>query len=134
MQSIFSFNLDNGYINWRQKLTSTNTPIIDGNHVFTISDNGYFINIDRKSGEIIWSVNILKVLKKKKQNTLVTGFILGSGKIFATTSNGFLIVCSAESGKINYFDKVASSIRSSPVITDEKLFILTENSRILGFN
>ena len=56
---------------------------------FLISDNGYYVNLDRNSGKIIWSTNILKILKKKKQMTQITGFIMGSGKIYATTLNGY---------------------------------------------
>ena len=132
--SIFSFNLSNGFLNWKEDIGSKNTPIIDGNNVFLISDNGYFVNIDRNLGKIIWSTNILKILKKRKQMTQITGFIMGSGKIYATTLNGYLIVCSAVSGNIEYFKKIGDQIIAAPIINDGSLYVLTENSRILGFN
>ena len=83
---------------------------------------------------MISSKNILKILKKRKQNTKITGFIMGSGKIYSVTSNGYLIVSSATSGKVENFIKVGDPITSVPIINDGKLFIYTENSRILGFN
>jgi len=131
---IFSINLSNGYLNWQIDIGTKNTPIIDGNNIFLISDNGYYVNLDRNSGKIILSTNILKILKKKKQMTQITGFIMGSGKIYATTLNGYLIVCSAVSGNIEYFKKIGDQITSAPIINDGSLYILTENSRILGFN
>ena len=131
---IFSINLSNGYLNWQIDIGTKNTPIIDGNNIFLISDNGYYVNLDRNSGKIIWSTNILKILKKKKQMTQITGFIMGSGKIYATTLNGYLIVCSAVSGNIEYFKKIGKQITAAPIINDGSLYILTENSRILGFN
>ena len=132
--SIFSINLERGYINWRHNINVKNTPIIDGNNVSLVSNNGYFINIDRKSGEIIWSINILKILKKKKRNTKVTSFIMGSGKIYVTTHNGYIIVCSASSGKVESFKKIGERVVTSPVIANGSLYLLTEKSRILGFN
>ena len=132
--SIFSINLTNGYINWKKEIASTNTPIIDGNSIFIVSDNGYFVNIDKNSGKFIWSTNILKILKEKKQTTQITGFVLGSGKIYAATLNGYLIVSSASLGKIEYFRKIGDPITSSPIISNGSLYILTDNSRILGFN
>ena len=132
--TIFSIDLKSGYLNWKQDIGSKNNPIIDGNNVFLISDNGYFINLDKKSGKIIWSINILKVLKKKKQITQTTGFIMGSGKVYVTTLNGFVIVCSATLGKVEYFKKIGDAIISSPIINNDSLYILTEKSRILGFN
>jgi len=131
---IFSVNLSDGYLNWQMDIGSKNTPIIDGNNIFLISDNGYYVNLDRNSGKIIWSTNILKILKKKKQMTQITGFIMGSGKIYATTLNGYLIVCSAVSGNIEYFKKIGDQIIAAPIINDGSLYVLTENSRILGFN
>ena len=132
--SIFSFDLYSGYLNWEVDINSKNTPIIDGNNIFLVSDNGYFVNLDRNSGKIILSTNILKILKKKKQMTQITGFIMGSGKIYATTLNGYLIVCSAVSGKVEYFKKIGDQITAAPIINDGSLYILTANSRILGFN
>jgi len=66
--------------------------------------------------------------------TQITGFIMGSGKIYATTLNGYLIVCSAVSGNSEYFKKIGDPITTAPIINDGSLYILTENSRILGFN
>ena len=133
MSSIFSFNLTNGYLNWVKKIGSENTPIIDGKNIFLVSDNGFFINIDRNTGKIIWSTNILKILKQKKQKTQITGFIMGSGKIYAVSLNGYLIVCSAASGRVEYFKKISDKITTAPVISNGSLYILTGNSRILGF-
>ena len=132
--SIFSFNLHNGFLNWKEDIGSKNTPIVDGNNIFLITEHGYFVNIDRNSGKIIWSTNILKILKKRKQMTQITGFIMGSGKIYATTLNGYLIVCSAVSGNIEYFKKIGDQIIAAPIINDGSLYVLTENSKILGFN
>ena len=132
--STLSININNGYPNWEREITSTNSPIVDGNNIFLVSDNGYFINLDRYTGKTVRSVNLLKILKRKKQKTLITGFILGSGKIYATTLNGYLIVCSAISGKIEYFKKIGDTITSSPIASNGSLYILTEKSRILGFN
>ena len=132
--STYSYNLSNGSLQWVKDINSSNTPVIDGNNIFLISSNGYLINLDRGSGKIISSTYILKVLKKKKRITRVTGFIMGSGKIYATTLNGYLIVCSAASGNIEYFKKIAGTITAAPIISNGALYILTEKSKILGFN
>ena len=133
-RSIFSYSLNNGYRNWKKNIGSKNTPIVDGDNVFLVTDNGYFVNLDRLTGKIIWSTNILKILKKKKQITQITGFVMGSGKIYAVSQNGYIIVCSAVSGNVEYFRKVGDPIVIAPIISNESLYILTENSRILGFN
>ncbi len=132
--STFSFNLSNGYLNWENDIGSKNKPIVDNKNVYIVTNNGYFINLERSSGKIIWSINILKDLKRKHQFTEVSGFILGSGKIYAVTSNGYLVICSAASGEVESFKRIGSSIFASPIISNELLFILTSNYKILGYN
>ena len=89
--------------------------------------------MDRKTGEIISSTNILKILKSRKQNTKITGFIMGSEKVYALTRNGYLIISSATTGKAESFKKIGDPVTSAPIINNGKLYILTENSRILVF-
>ena len=66
--------------------------------------------------------------------TEITGFVMGSGKIYAVSLNGYLIVCSAVSGEVEYFKKIGDQITAAPIISDGSLYILTGKSRILGFN
>ena len=132
--SIFSYNLNTGYTNWKQEVSSIGAPIIDGKNIFILTDNGYFVIIDKDTGIIISSTYILKILKKKKQETKITGFIMGSGKIYSVTSNGYLIVSSPVSGKVEYFKKIGDPVTSAPIINNGKLYILTKNSRIYGFD
>ena len=130
----FSYNLENGNRNWEKNLGTTGSPILDGPNIFFITDNGYFVIMERSSGEIISSTNILKVLKKKRRNTSITGYILGSEKIYAVTLNGYLIVSSAISGKVEYYKNIGDRITVAPIISNGKLYILSESSRIIGFN
>ena len=90
--------------------------------------------LNKNTGEIISSTNILKILKKKKRDTKISGFILGSEKIYSTTLNGYIIVSSAVTGEVQLSKKIGDSISSSPIIHDGKLYILTEKSKIIGFN
>jgi len=132
--ALFSCDLNSGIVNWKIDVSSVAAPIIDGNNIFLVTENGYFVIINLDTGEIVSSTNILKVLKKKNQSTKISGFIMGSGKIYSVTSNGYLIISTATSGTVENFINVRDPITSVPVINNGKLFIYTENSRILGFN
>jgi len=133
-EKIFSYALSNGYLNWKQNISSASTPIVDGSNVFFVTKNGYFVILNYFTGELISSNYIFKLLKKRKQNTKVTGFIMGSNKMYSVTLNGYLIISSAVTGKVESFKKIGKTITSSPIINGGKLFIYTENSKILGFN
>jgi outer membrane protein assembly factor BamB len=133
-KSLFSFNLSNGFLNWKKNIDSISTPIVDGNHIFVVTNNGFFINLDKITGEVIWSTNILKILKNNKRLTKISGFILGSGKVYTLTHNGYLIVSSATSGKTEYFKKIGGEISVPPIVSNGSLYILTNKSKIFGFN
>ena len=130
--SIFSYHSKDGTMNWEQKLSSIGAPIIDGKNIFFVTENGYFVIMTKDTGKIISSNNILKILKRKKQATKITGFIMGSGKIYSVTLNGYLIVSSAISGKAEFFRNIGDPIVADPIINNGKLYILTKNSRIFG--
>ena len=130
--SFFSYNINNGATKWKNEISFSGPAIIDKQYVFVVSNNGYFVILNKYTGEIVSSFNILKILKKKKQNTQVTSFIMGSGKIYSMTSNGFLIVSSIQSGKAEYFKKIGEKNISSLIINNGTLYILTENSKIIG--
>ena len=125
--------MSSGYFNWENKVGSTNTPIVDGNNLFIVSNNGYFVNLNKQSGEVIWSTDILKILAEKKRDTYISGFVLGSSKIYALSANGYLIICSATTGKAETFKKIGEEITTAPIISNGTLYILTEKPSIVAF-
>ena len=131
---IFSFNLNSGSSNWENDVNSVGAPIVDGENIFIVTENGFLVILNKKNGNIISSSNILSILKKKNKNTKITGFVMGSGKVYSSTLNGYLIVSSASSGKVEKFKKIGDTITSNPIISDGKLFIYTQNFKIFGFN
>ena len=130
----FLLKTENGETLWKKEVSSVATPIISGKNIFMVSDNGYFVIIEKDSGEIISSTNILKILKRKKQKTKITGFIMGSNKIYSITSNGFLISSSAITGKPEFYKKIGGPNISPLAISNGKLYILTDKSKILVLN
>ena len=130
----FSLDLNYGYPNWINEVKSSINPIISGDNVFILTDNGYLTNIDRNSGKLLWSNDILKLIKRKKFKIKMSGFILGNNKIYSTTTNGYLIISSSSNGKVEKIHKVAKSIYISPIISNEKMFILTGNSKIIALD
>jgi len=133
-ETFFSYDLNLGKVVWENKVSSSSVPIIDGKNIFIVTENGYYVILNKDTGEIISSTNILKILKKKKRNTKISGFILGSKKIYSVTMNGYMIVSSAISGKVEASRKIADSISSSPIIHDGKIYVLTDKSKVIGFN
>ena len=118
----------------KKNYSTTLTPISVSDSLFLVTDNGYLLNINKSDGDVNWSINILKHLKRKKRDTLISGFILGSGKIYATTVNGYLIVMSVKTGEVVKAFKVADSILTRPIIANGALYIQSSEPKIIGLN
>ena len=59
---------------------------------------------------------------------------MGSSKIYSVTLNGFLISTSAVSGKVELFKKIGGPNISPLAISNGKLYIITDKSKILVLN
>jgi outer membrane protein assembly factor BamB len=66
----YSIDLKNGIINWKNEISSNITPVITGNLIFTVSEDGYLLAIEKNKGNIIRVTDLLKNYKLKKEKIL----------------------------------------------------------------
>lgn len=129
---LFSLNKDSGMLNWLLNINSNLRPILIDNFLFTISREGYLIVIDSIEGKIIRSNYILNKFKTKQRKKLfIQGFLIASNKAYITTNLGYLIICSASTGKVEKIFKVGNSQLSEPIISNNNLYILTNKSLVI---
>ena len=129
---LYSINLDRGILNWEQNINSVLRPIIIDNILFTVSDEGYLLAIDIFKGNIIRSSYILHKFKRKQLNNLVfQGFLIASNKVIVTTNLGYIILCSLENGKVEKILKISNTELSEPLISDNKLHVMTKSSVVV---
>ena len=129
---LYSLNLDSGILNWILNINSNLRPILIDNFLFTISQEGYLIVIDSIEGKIIRSNYILNRFKAKQRKKLfMQGFLIASNKVYITTNLGYLIICSARTGKVEKVTKVTNSQLSEPRISNNNLYILTNKSVVI---
>ena len=100
--------------------------------MFTISTDGYLVAIDALKGNIIRSNYILDKFKRKQLDKLsLQGFLVASNKIIITTNLGYIILCSLNTGKVDKILKISNSELSEPLISNNKLHVVTKNSVIV---
>ena len=126
-------NILNGSFLWRTNIKSNLRPIISKQSIYVLSSNGYLINLHKSKGNVNWSVNLLSKIKKVSEKDTLNNFILASSKIYVSTKEGYLLVCSAHNGKVEKVLKITKSINNF-IISKNHLYILTNKSKLIGLN
>ena len=131
MNEFFSLDASTGILNWKQVVNSSLRPSIVNDFIFTVSEEGFLIVIDSKSGKIIRSTDLFDKFKiKKRKKIKPTGFVLGSKKLYLSTSTGRLLIVDIETGKTQSIIKIDSEKISRPIILKQSLFVVKNNSVI----
>ena len=130
----YSIDIKTGTLIWKQKISSSVRPSVVDNFVFTVTENGFLIVLEAKTGEIIRITNIFSLIKKKEKSKVKpVGFVIGKKNIYLTTNNGRLIVIDILTGKSNLILKIDNKKISRPFILNKNLFIIKDNA-IIKFN
>jgi len=130
----YSIDLKTGTTNWINEVNSNVKPILVGNLIFTISNEGYLYLIDKNKGNIVRITDLFMNYKdKKRKNIYPIGFVIGDKNIFLTNSDGKMIIAGIEDGKIIKIEKVSSGFVSEPFIFNNNLYVV-RNGSIVQYN
>ena len=122
----FAIDGSNGIIKWEQAINSYLTPTIIENLILTISEEGYFIILDKENGNIIRSTNILKNNDNNKINP--TGFIVAKDNLYVSMDNGRILKVNIEDGITKQIIKIDGDKILRPYILNKKMYILKSNA------
>ena len=130
----YSIDIKTGVANWINEVNSSVTPILIGNLIFTVSNEGYLFVIEKNNGNIIRITDLYKSYKEKKRADIKPiGFVIGNRNLYLTNSDGQMLVIDLVTGKSIYNIKVAKSFVSEPFISNENLFVIRKGS-IIQYN
>ena len=130
----YSIDVKTGVTNWINDINSNLTPIIIGNLLFTVSNNGYLYVIEKDKGNIIRITDLYINYKiKKRKNINPVGFAIGNSKLFLTNTDGNMIFVDLRLGNITGIEKVTGNLTSKPFIFNKNLFII-KNGSIVQYN
>ena len=129
----FAVSLDTGSVKWRKKINSSIRPTITKDLIITIADNGFLIILDKKNGKLVRSTNIKTKIKKKKWDDLVNnGFLVGKNKIYLST-NGKLNIIDLSDGLSKKIVDLDKKFIARPYIHEKSMYILSSN-QIIKYN
>ena len=129
-----SIDVKTGTINWINEINSNITPIITGNLIFTVSNEGYLIVIEKNNGNIIRVTDLFNNYKlKKRKNIKPVGFVIGNTNLYLTNTDGKMIVVDLSLGDVKKIEKISGDFISRPFIFNQNLFVI-RNGSIIQYN
>ena len=130
----YSVDVKTGVVNWINNLNSNITPIITGNLIFSVSNDGYLYVIEKNKGNILRITDLFNNYKTKKRKDIKpVGFVIGNTNLYLTNSDGKIIIADLSEGKVLNIEKVSGDIVSEPFIFNNNLYVV-RNGSIVQYN
>ncbi len=130
----YSVDVKTGTTNWINKINSNLTPIISGNFLFTVSNQGYLYLVEKNEGNILRITDLYKDYKiKNRKDIKPIGFAIGDTRLYLTNTDGKMIIVELDFGKVISIEKVARNFTSRPFIYNQNLFVI-RNGSIVQYN
>ncbi len=112
---------------WSREITGSQTPWVAGDGLFVVDATGKLIALGRKDGKIRW-------LTPLPGDGRWSGPVLAGGKLWLASSKGMLVSVDAVSGSIASESDLGSPVHITPVVAEERLYILTDKAKLIAMN
>ena len=122
----YAVQKSNGRLKWNYAGTNTvtGTPVLIGNeYVIFAQEDGTITCLDANNGEEIWIIE-----PETERDTVVSGAVLGDGKVFISRSNGKLCAYDESDGHLLWeYESKLQDLRNAPAIGDGYVFLGEQN-------
>ena len=129
-----SFEYLSGIRVWEKRISSRKTPWLTKDLLFIIDNKNRLISIVRETGQIKWFIKLDKLIKPKHKNKLFYGPVLVNGNIMVSCNCGIISSFSYNSGELVKNFKIPKNINHFPIINNDKLYMINNNSILYEYN
>jgi outer membrane protein assembly factor BamB len=112
---------------WTRSLASTQMPWVAGDTVYVLDVTGKLLALSRSDGKIRWKVDL-------PASGRWSGPVLAGGKVWAVSANGLLVGADARTGTLSSQVDLGTEVYVSPVVADGRMYILSDNARLIALN
>ncbi len=112
---------------WSLTVPSTQPPYVAGDSVFVIDTSGQLMAISRRDGRTQWTT-------KLPGSSTWTGPVLANGILWLASKEGQLAGVEAATGRVTGQLNIGGAVFIPPVVAQGKMFVLTDDAKLVAFN
>ena len=129
-----AIDIRSGQVAWETSIASLQMPWVAGDFIYVVSVDGELACISRNEGGIIWVTQLERYKKQKKRKGRITwaGPVLAGDHLILVSSEGEIAKVSPITGEVVAKEKIGGSSVISPVVANEKIYVLTEEGKLIA--
>jgi outer membrane protein assembly factor BamB len=112
---------------WSINLPGTQAPWVAGSSVFVVDTGGQLLAISRTTGKVQWTV-------KLPGNGTWSGPTLAGGTLWLTSTTGALVGADAATGRVTKQQDLGDPVYIAPVVADGRMYVLTDDAKLIALN
>lgn len=125
--NIAALDLSNGQVVWKKALSSTNSFVIEKNHIFVVDQDDNIYALAKNGGSIIWKQSDLL-------HRQLTDPVVYQDYVVVGDFEGYLYLIDSNSGEIVSKTQVSSSgLAAQLTVTDNKIIIQAKNGNVYAY-
>lgn len=119
---------------WSKQIGSTRAPALAGRYLFVVGLNGELACLDAQNGDAFWVTELpqFKNEKKKKNRITYSSPIIASDRVLVASSQGELLAFSTQTGQQTASLKLGDTVYLEPIAAQGKLYVLTDEARLIA--
>lgn len=124
-----------GTVAWEQPVGGYHTPWLAGETLFVVSNRNLLTAVNRIDGRIRWTTQLDQYEKEKDRSNRIVwaGPVLAGGNLYLTSTTGQMIAVDPIFGDVVDRYRLKDGSTLPPIVTDERLFVLTEGGHIEAY-
>tara|TARA_B100001059_G_scaffold235983_1_gene284044 strand:+ start:3312 stop:4640 length:1329 start_codon:yes stop_codon:yes gene_type:complete len=133
----YVLNSETGSIIHKKNFSSFIKPLVIDDYIFLISKNNLLISMNIKTGKIIYSYDLNRLISKflntKKKSVNFKKIMLANNKLIIFSKNAYILKIDL-TGILESVDKLPSAMNTHPIIIDNTLLYVNNSNKLVSVN
>jgi outer membrane protein assembly factor BamB len=133
---LVAIDIRTGQRAWEAPIASLQMPWVAGDYIFIVSVDAELVCLSRADGAVVWVSQLQRYdnAKKRKGRIAWAGPILAGDFLILASTDGRIAKVSPTDGSLVATKKIDDGSVISPIVADERIFVLTQEGKLYAFH